>query len=162
MIDLLLITLGALLLLLGLLGCILPVIPGPPISFLALLVLELTGLVDFDNQFLWTLFLIMAIVTVIDYVFPIWFVRKAGGSRKALVGSVIGLVIGLFAFPPLGIIIGPFVGAFVGELMQTNDTTKALKGGLAAFMGFVFGTLLKLIFSGYAIWLYFHEIWGSL
>jgi hypothetical protein len=161
MIDLLLITLGALLLLVGFLGCILPVIPGPSISFLALIVLESTGLIDFDNQLLWTLFFIMVIITVIDYVIPIWFVRKAGASRKAMVGSALGLIIGIFAFPPLGIIIGPFVGAFVGELMQTNDTSKALKGGLAAFAGFVFGSLLKIIFAGYVTWLYFSEIWTS-
>jgi hypothetical protein len=160
MIDILLITLGALLLLVGLLGCILPVIPGPPLSFLALLILEATDLVDFDNQLLWTLFLITAVVTVIDYFFPVWFVKKAGGSKKAVIGATLGLVIGLFVFPPIGIILGPFVGAFVGELLNSDNTTTALKGALAAFVGFLFGTLLKIILSGYITWLFVMKIWA--
>ena len=80
----LLIILGIIFLIGGLVGCIVPVIPGPPLSFLALMLLEWTDLVDIDNQLLWILFAVTVIVTVLDYFLPIWFVKKSGASKRQL------------------------------------------------------------------------------
>ena len=162
MIDIVLIILGAILVIVGIIGCIVPVIPGPSISFAALLILQATDLVSIEHSLMWSLFAATVVITIIDYIFPIWFVKKAGGSKRALSGSLIGLVIGMFVFPPLGIILGPFVGAFVGELLTTNNTSKALKGGLASFIGFIFGTLSKFILSGYIAWLFVTQTWVAL
>lgn len=158
MLDILLITIGIIFVIAGIIGCVLPIIPGPTLSFIAILILQSTNLVAMENNLLWSLFGVTVVITIVDYIFPIWFVKKAGGSKKALMGSVVGLIIGMFAFPPIGIILGPFIGAFVGELMSTNDTFKAIKGGSAAFIGFVFGTLMKIIFSGYIAWLFITEV----
>lgn len=162
MIDILLIILGIIFLIGGLVGCIVPVIPGPPLSFLALMLLEWTDLVDIDNQLLWILFAVTVIVTVLDYFLPIWFVKKSGASKRATWGATIGLIVGLIFFPPIGIIIGPLVGAYIGEITVSSDAKKAVKGSLATFGGFVFGTLLKFMISGYIIWVFVRELWVAI
>ncbi|HOG19454.1 MAG TPA: DUF456 domain-containing protein [Salinivirgaceae bacterium] len=159
MIDTLLIVLGIISLIGGLAGCIVPVIPGPPLSFLALMLLEWTELVDIDNQLLWILFAVTVIVTVLDYFLPIWFVKKSGASKRATWGATIGLIVGLIFFPPIGIIIGPLVGAYIGEITVSSDAKKAIKGSLATFGGFVFGTLLKFMISGYMTWVFIRDLW---
>ena len=106
----------------------------------------------------------MAVVTVvvyaIDYMIPIWGTKKFGGSKRGVWGSIIGLLIGLF-FAPFGlisIIIGPFVGAVIGELTAGKDSSTALRSGFGSFMGFLGGTLLKLIASGIMTWYFFKEL----
>jgi uncharacterized protein YqgC (DUF456 family) len=87
---------------------------------------------------------ITLVVTVMDYVIPVYGTRKFGGTRYGMWGCTIGLIAGVF-FPPWGLIIGPFAGALVGELIGNNNSDKALKAALGSFVGFLFGTLLKLI-----------------
>lgn len=156
--DYVLIILGIILLISGILGCVLPVIPGPPLNYLALLLLHFTERYHFSENFL----IIWAVVTVvvygIDYVIPVWGTKKFGGSKRGVWGSMIGLVVGLFFFPPLGIIIGPFAGAVIGELTAGKDSGAALKSGFGSFVGFLLGTLLKLIASGMMTWHFFKEL----
>ncbi len=142
--DTLLIIFGILLLLAGLAGCIVPMLPGPPLAYLSLVLLQLTTKAPFDTDFLVLWAVITLAVTVLDYWVPIYGTKKLGGSRMGVRGAAIGLLIGLFFFPPLGLIIGPFAGAFIGELMAGQPSNLALKSAIGSFIGFVAGTLMKV------------------
>lgn len=157
MLDILLIVLGVIFLLIGLLGCILPVLPGPPLAYIGLLLLHFTEKHQFPTNFLIIWAIVAIVVTVLDNVIPIWGTKKYGGSKKAVWGSILGLIIGLF-FPPIGIIIGPFAGAVIGELIDGKDSTTALRAGFGAFVGFIGGTILKLISTGMMVYYFFKEL----
>ncbi|MBI9068069.1 MAG: DUF456 domain-containing protein [Salinivirgaceae bacterium] len=159
MLDVLLLTLGITLIVIGLIGCIIPVIPGPPLSFLGMLSLEYTRWGNFDSDLLWTFGLIALVVTVLDYIVPIWGTKKFGGSKAGIWGASIGLLIGLF-LGPLGIIFGPFVGAFIGELTQNTESNKALLAALGSFVGLLTGILLKLTASGFITYYFIVELFA--
>ena len=154
--DIILIILGIFLLLAGFVGCVLPVLPGPPLSFLALLSLQLTCWGDFTTRFLWIAAIVAALVTLLDYVVPVWGARRFGGTRGGVWGAAIGLVVGLF-FGPVGIILGPFLGAFLGEFAAHADSNKAFKAAFGSFLGLLTGVVLKLIVSGVFTWYFFEE-----
>ncbi len=156
--DYVLIGLGVIFIISGILGCVLPVIPGPPLSYVGLLLLHFTEGYQFSSKFLIIWAIITAVVYALDYLIPAWGTKKFGGSKRGVWGSIIGLVIGLFFFPPFGIIIGPFAGAVIGELTAGKDHIAALKSGFGSFMGFLAGTLLKLITSGMMTWYFFKEL----
>jgi uncharacterized protein YqgC (DUF456 family) len=158
MLDILLIILGVILLIIGLVGCVLPIIPGPPITYLSLLLLQITEKHQFTSRFLIFWAIVAITVTIIDNLTPIWGTKKYGGSKKAIWGSIIGLLVGLFLFPPFGIIVGPFIGAVLGELINGKDTNEAIRSGFGAFIGFLGGTLLKLISSGFMIFYFFEKL----
>lgn len=157
MVDFLLLALGITLIIVGFIGCVIPVIPGPPISFLALVTLEYSKWGPIESDLLWTLGLIAGVVIILDYIAPIWGTKKTGGSRYGLWGAAIGLFIGLF-FGPLGIIIGPFVGALIGELTQNKETDKAIKAALGSLIGLLFGIVLKLSTSGLITYFFIKEL----
>ena len=90
----------------------------------------------------------MVAVTIMDYLLPSYMTKKFGGSRFAMIGSFLGLLAGIFLFPPWGMIIGPFFGALAGELLRNiNDSSKALKAAFGAFLAFIVGSGAKLITS---------------
>ncbi len=145
--EIFLIIIGIILLIVGILGCIVPIIPGPPITYLALLIMQFKSSPPFTTKFLVIWALITIVVTVLDYVVPAWGTKKLGGTKWGIWGSIIGLFVGMFFFPPIGLIVGPFLGAFVGEIIAGKDSKTALKSGFGSFIGFVTGTLLKLVVS---------------
>lgn len=155
--DYVLIGFGVVFIVSGLLGCVVPIIPGPPLSYIGILLLHFTEKYQFSSKFLIIWAVITVVVYAIDYMIPIWGTKKFGGSKRGVWGSIIGLCIGLFFFPPFGIIIGPFLGAVIGELTAGKDSGAALKSGFGSFMGFLAGTLLKLIASGMMTWYFFKE-----
>lgn len=142
--DILWITLGCILLIVGIIGCVLPVLPGQILSWGSLLILQLLKEPPFTARFIFIWALITAAVTALDYFVPIWGTKKMGGSKKGMWGATIGLIIGIFFFPPLGLIVGPFLGAYVGELIAGKDSRVAFRSGLGSFLGFLTGTLMKL------------------
>ena len=143
--DIILIVLGALCLVAGILGAVLPVIPGPPLAYLGLWLLQWSSYAPFSGVFLGVWALVATLVTVLDYYVPIWGTRKFGGSTAGVRGSTIGLLLGVFAFPPWGIVLGPFIGAMTAELLvNVRDPGKAFKSGLGSLVGFLLGTGLKL------------------
>lgn len=156
--DIFLIVLGSVFIISGILGCVLPIIPGPPLSYIGLLLLHFTRGYQFSSKFLIIWAIITVVVYALDYLIPAWGTKKFGGSRRGVWGSIIGLVIGLFFFPPFGIIIGPFIGAVVGELTAGQESKAALKSGFGSFIGFLLGTLLKLITSGMMTWYFVKEL----
>lgn len=131
----------------GILGCLLPVLPGPPISYIGLLLLHFTRFADFSSTFLLTWACIVIIVTVLDYIVPIWGTKKFGGSKSGMWGAAIGLVAGIFFLPPIGIIAGPFAGAFIGEALTGKNSKDAFRAGLGSFLGFLAGVGIKLAAS---------------
>lgn len=162
MVDILFLVLGIILLIIGLIGCVLPVIPGPPISFFGMLVLKLTSFIEPEraeqyNQLLWIFAFLAILVTVLDYIVPVWGTKKFGGSKYGTWGAAIGLVIGLF-FAPLGLILGPFLGAVVGELLGGKDDKASLKAGFGSFLGILTGVVLKLIVSSLSAFYFLREI----
>lgn len=156
MVDVILIILGGLFVIVGLVGCVLPIIPGPPLGFVGLLLLHFTKGVQFESNDLVLWAFIAVVVTVADNVLPMWTTKKFGGSKAGVWGSMVGLVLGLF-FAPIGILVGPFIGAVLGEMLNHNNE-KALKAGLGAFMGFIFGVGLKLASTGYFAWVFFSKV----
>jgi uncharacterized protein YqgC (DUF456 family) len=132
----------------GLLGAVIPVLPGPPLSFFALVVMQWSGYGNFSYAFLSLWAVVTVAVTVMDYFLPSVMTKQFGGSRSAAVGSFVGLLAGIFFFPPWGIIIGPFFGALAGELIHNRKNgAKAFKVALGAFLAFIVGSGAKLIAS---------------
>jgi uncharacterized protein len=142
--DILLLVLGVILMLVGLAGCILPFLPGPPLCFAALLIQQLQSTPPYARDFLLTWAGITIVVTALDYVIPIYGTKRFGGTKYGMWGCVVGLVGGLW-LGPLGLIIGPFIGALAGELIGNAKSEHALRAALGSFVGFLLGTLLKLI-----------------
>ena len=171
--DILLIVLGAICLLLGLIGCVAPVLPGVPLSYLGLLLLHFTDRVQFSWQFLVVWGVVVVVIQILDYFIPAWGTKKFGGTKYGVWGSTIGLFVGLF-MGPLGIVVGPFIGAVLGELIYINrhpQTTlseteqnknsnfnRALRAGFGSFIGLLTGTLIKVIYCGVMIAYFVKEL----
>ena len=149
--DITLAVLGAVLVLVGFLGSVLPIIPGPPISWTGLLLFKWTDYISDHGQAyenaLWILLFFVILVTILDYVVPIMGTKKYGGTKRGVWGATIGVVVGLF-FGPLGIIIGPFLGAYIGEISTGKKDRDALRAAWGSFVGFLLGVGLKLMVCG--------------
>ncbi len=156
--DYVLIAIGILLTLVGIAGCIIPGLPGTPLNFLAVLLLHFTRFADYTNNQLFLYGAIAAAIYLADTYLPIWGTKKFGGTKKGVWGSIIGLLIGMIFFPPIGIIVGPFAGAVIGELIAGQDNKSALRAGFGAFVGFITGTGLKLAGSGWMTWIFFRDL----
>lgn len=141
-----LILIAILIALVGIIGAIVPAIPGPPLCFASLVIAYFTSPGYISETFLLVMFVVTLAVTVLDYIAPIWLTKLGGGSKQAMWGSTLGVFIGLF-FMPLGLILGPLAGAFVGEMMHNNDTSKATKVALMSFVAFLLTTGIKLVVS---------------
>lgn len=145
-------------LLAGLAGAVLP-IPGPPLSFLGLLLLQWSRYVTLNDSVVWTLGLVTAVVTILDYYIPVYGTRKFGGTRYGSIGTVAGMLIGLFIFPGVGLFLGAFLGAFAGELIGRAPWQQALRAAVGSFLGFVTGIVMKvalcLVMIGYAVAAFF-------
>jgi len=151
--DYVLLILGIILMILGIIGCLVPVLPGPPISYLGLIMLHVTRFGQFTTTVLVSLAAIAIVVTILDYIVPIWGTRKFGGSKYGIRGATVGLIIGLF-LGPVGIIVGPLIGAIVGELIFKDDMKYAIRAGFGSLLGFLTGIGLKLAAS-FVITFYF-------
>ncbi|KPK00777.1 MAG: hypothetical protein AMK71_07935 [Nitrospira bacterium SG8_35_4] len=145
--DELLILLGFICIIAGIVGCILPVLPGPVLCYAGLVILQLSSGHPFTMQFLVMYAVLTAGMAVLDYVIPIYGTKKLEGSKYGIWGSGIGLLVGLVFMFPVGIIIGPMLGAFIGELISGKNAKKAFKPALGSFLGFLAGTMIKFMLS---------------
>jgi uncharacterized protein len=155
--DYLLLITGIILMILGIIGCLVPVLPGPPFSFLGIILLHLSRFGQFSNSALITLGVIAVVVTVLDYIVPVWGTKRFGGSKYGARGATVGLIVGIF-LGPMGIVIGPLLGAFVGEMIFKDDINYALKAGFGSLLGFLTGIGLKLAAS-FVMTFYFVKEW---
>lgn len=159
--DLILEITGLLLAFLGLVGSFLPVIPGPLTSWLGLFLLHQSERIESDSSFLTVTFFIALSVFLVDYIIPALGTKKFGGSKKGIVGATIGVIIGVLFLGPLGILIGPFIGAFTGEKLNQTPNKQAAKAAFGSFIGFITGVFLKfsvaLIYCFYFLKIYFNS-----
>ena len=153
-----LLILAFLLLLIGIIGCIVPGLPGTPIAYAGLWIAQATDQVDFSWQFMLIWGIVVIVISVLDYVVPAWGTKQFGGSKWGVWGSTIGVFIGLF-FGALGVIFGPLVGAIIGELISGKELPSALKAGWGSFIGILFGTIIKLIACGLMTVYLIQAIW---
>ena len=143
--DFLLIGIGALLMLVGILGSFLPVLPGVPVSWLGLLVMHLAPSIPMNYWFLGITFIVAALIYALNWIIPAIGTKRFGGSRAGMIGATIGLVVGIIAPVPFGIIIGPFIGAFIGEVINKSDRRSALKAAFGSFIGFLASSFMEFI-----------------
>ncbi len=131
---------------LGVVGSVLPVLPGPPISYVALLLLSLCSGVDVSSTALFVNAVLVVVITLFDFFAPAWSANLTGGSKYAVNGATLGMLVGFF-MGPIGIIIGPFVGALLGELKNSPSLGDALKVAFASLLSFFITTGIKLFYG---------------
>ena len=156
--DIILLFSSGLLILLGVAGSFIPIIPGPVCSWLGLLVLHLTQSVPQNISFLTITFAVALVIFLLDTLIPVWGTKKLGGTRMGTIGSGIGLFIGFF-FGPIGLILGPFLGALAGELTQNSDVRKAVRAASGSLVGFLAGTIMKFTLAVVYLILFVNIFW---
>ena len=148
MLETVLIIIGLLIAIAGIIGCIIPVIPGPPLNFISLLILELAIEDAFSMEFYIIWGVITIVVTLLDYVLPLFGAKVYKASGYGIWGSIIGMIIGTIFFPPFGMILGLLVGAVVGELVAGKEGSEAMKVGAVTFITSLLMIAAKLAVSG--------------
>jgi uncharacterized protein len=166
--DYVLLILAFICIVLGILGSILPGLPGPPVSYLGLLLIHWTRFASFSTRMLVITAIIVVIVAALDYYVPIWGTKFFGGSKAGVRGSTIGLIIGMILLPLLGIVLGPFglfgilggpfIGAWIGEISSGKNSSQALKAATGSFIGFLAGTIMKIVLSVIIAFFYFRAV----
>ena len=156
--DIFLLIVAFLLMLVGIIGCIVPGLPGVPLAYAGLWVAQATDRIDFSWQMLLIWVIVSIVVSVLDYVVPAWGTKRFGGTKYGVWGSTIGVFVGLF-LGPWGVIIGPLAGAILGEMLGGKQVEEALKAGWGSFIGLLFGTVLKLICCGLMTVAIIQAIW---
>lgn len=146
--DIVLLILAIICMLVGVVGSLLPILPGLPVAYLGFLLIHFSKYAHFSNWFLIIWAAIVIIMAVADYMIPKWGTQKYGGTKWGQNGALIGTIAGIFVFPPFGLILGPFAGAYIGEIMHdAKDTEKALRSAWGSFIGFIAGSFIKLIIA---------------
>ncbi len=160
--DIILLMLGLCCMLIGILGSFLPVLPGPPISWVGILLIYLTEAVPINYWILVIGFVFATMTVVLDYIIPAKGTRQFGGSSYGIWGTNIGLIVGFIIPIPFGFIIGPFVGAFVGEMIyNSKDKNRALKAATGSFLGFLASTFMKFIVCVGFLGLFLTIVWNN-
>ena len=158
--DVLLLILGFMCVILGVFGSFLPVLPGPGISWVGLAFLYFTKAVPANYWVLGIALLITVIISVLDYVIPAKGTKRYGGSSYGIWGTNIGLIVGILAPVPFGFIIGPFIGAFIGELIYDfKDRNRALKAATGSFVGFLASSFMKFVICVMYLGLFVWIVW---
>lgn len=158
--EYILLTLSFLCLIVGLLGSFLPVLPGPSVSWVGILLLYLVEGVPFSHTVVWITFLVALAVTVLDFIIPAQGTKRFGGSKYGIWGTNIGLIIGIFSPVPFGFIIGPFVGALIGEFIyNSKDSNRAMKAAFGSFIGFLASVFIKFVICIIFLGLFFVKVW---
>ena len=158
--DLILLILGFICIIVGIFGSFLPVLPGPSISWIGLLLLYLTNAIPINYWVLGLSLALTIVISILDYVIPAKGTKKFGGSSYGIWGTNIGLVIGIFIPIPFGFLIGPFVGALIGELIYDfKDHNRALKAAAGSFVGFLASSFMKFVICMMYLGLFVWIVW---
>ncbi len=142
--DIILIVVAVVCLIGGLIGSVLP-LPGPPLSFLGMLLIHYTDQFQFSRTLLYSFGFVTVVVSLLDYYVPIWGIKKFGGTNYGIWGSTIGVAVGFFVVPAVGVFLGAFLGALIGELIGKMPIQQALKAAFGSFLGFLSGIFMKVV-----------------
>lgn len=154
-----LLIIGSVLAIVGIIGSIVPALPGPIVGYGALILLYASRGADGITPISLGIFgAVLILVTIIGYIAPIWGARFSGASSRGVWGAVLGAVIGLVVFLPLGLFIGAFVGAVLGELSTGKDGAAALKAGIGTLLGSVMVIALQTLFAVIMAGYYFYVL----
>lgn len=158
MTDITCVCIGWLLIGIGVCGCVIPLIPGPPIAFTSLLVAKVIGNHAAPS---YTTLLVALVITisaiVLDYIVPALGAKKFHCTKFGTIGCFVGTVVGLFFFP-YGIVVGPFFGALIGESVSGKNLGQASFGATGALVGFLFGVVIKLACCGYIAYCFYQAV----
>ena len=157
--DILLFSIAASLMALGIIGSFLPVLPGPITSWVGLLILYLMPKIEVSLGILITTLIIAVLIWILDYFIPALGTKKFGGTKAGMIGTTIGLLVGLFSPIPGGMLIGAFLGAFVGELINKADSKTALKAAFGSLLGFLTSAFIKFVVAVIYLGLFISIIW---
>ena len=146
--DILLMVLAFLFLVASIIGGVLPVLPGVPLAYAGMLLLHLTDKIHFTTPQLVIWLIIVVVLQIIDYITPLLGSKYSGGTSFGNRGCIAGTLLGMF-FMPWGVIIGPFIGAVAGEMLGGQDLSHAIRAGVGTLLGFLFGTLMKVVVCFY-------------
>ena len=157
--DIFLIIIAAFLMVLGVVGSFLPVLPGPLTGWLGLLVLYLMPEIDVSLMTLVITLIVAILIWILDYIIPALGTKKFGGTKAGMIGTSVGLIIGLLTPIPGGFIMGAFVGAFAGELINKADSKTALKAAFGSLLGFLTSAFIKFVVAIISLGLFISIIW---
>jgi uncharacterized protein YqgC (DUF456 family) len=146
---------GVIVLILGFIGCFLPVLPGPPLAYISLLLMQMGPEKPFTTRFLLLVGAIVLLVTILDYMIPAWGTKKWGGSRYGMAGAIAGIFVGIFVLPPVGFFIFPLLGAIVGEILSGANTKKAFRSAFGTMIGLLLGTIIKFSVTAFIAFHFF-------
>ena len=155
--DIFLIILAGIFIVISIIGSIVPGLPGPPIGMIGVILLHITDKVDISLTTLIVCAVLTILVSILDYYLPIYSTKKFGGSKYAVRGSIIGMVVG-FLFTPIGVILGTFLGAVIGELLNGSGMVNSLKIGSVTFFGTILGLGIKLMLCCSFVFIYVYYL----
>ena len=156
--DLILLALAGILVVLGVLGSFLPVLPGVPLSWCGLLLLHIS-IIPMNYTFLGITLFVSIVIFILQYVIPALGTKYLGGSRRGMIGATLGLIVGIFIPIPFSIIIAPFVGAYIGEIMNKANSKAALRAAWGSFLGLVASTFMELVVTLIFLFLFIYKLW---
>jgi len=157
--DLLLIIISAVLIISGIIGSFMPILPGPLTSWFGLFILNLISSIEIDSTLLIITFIIAITIFILDSLIPIYGSKYFGATKYGIIGASIGLVIGIITPIPFGILIGPILGALIGELLFNNDLKKSIKSSIGVLIGFVASSFIKFVTSIVYLMIYIIQLW---
>lgn len=157
--DIILLCLAAILMLVGILGSFLPMLPGIPVSWAGLLLLHLTSVVPMNYTYLGITLLVTIIIFALQYAIPALGTKYLGGSKQGMFGATIGLFAGIFIPIPFAILIAPFVGAYLGEILNKADSRSTLKAASGSFIGLLASTFMEFVVTAIFFLLFLYKVW---
>lgn len=157
--DLIFLALAAILMIVGILGSFLPILPGLPLSWAGLLLIHFTSVIPMNYTFLGITLLITIIIFALQYAIPALGTKYLGGSKQGMFGATIGLFAGIFIPVPFAILIAPFVGAYLGEILNKADSKTALKAASGSFIGLLASTFMEFVVTCIFLFLFLYKVW---
>ena len=157
--DLFLIIISSLLIILGMAGSFMPIIPGPLTSWFGLFIFNLIPTAEIDSTILVITFIIAIIIFILDNLIPIYGSKYFGATKYGIIGASTGLVVGILSPIPFGILMGPILGALIGELIFNNDLKKSIKSSIGVLIGFLASSLIKFVTCIAYLMIYLIQFW---
>lgn len=158
--DIVLLIIAAVFMVLGILGSFLPVLPGVPLSWIGLLIFYLIPGIGLNYLFLGITLAITILIYVLNLLIPAYGAKRFGGSKKGMIGATIGLVIGIFAPFPFAVIVCPFLGAFIGEIINKSTSKTAIRAAFGSFLGLMASSFMEFVVCFGFLILFLFQFWS--